>query len=50
MPTTKEIIGNYNNYLHIIENARERFKSEMAPEKLAIHFYNMFKNLKEITT
>ena len=46
----EEILGNYNNYLHIIENARERFKSEMAPEKLAIHLYNMFKNLKEITT
>jgi len=46
----EEVLGNYNNYLYIIENARERFKSEMAPEKLAIHLHNMFKNLKEITT
>jgi hypothetical protein len=45
-----DILGNYKNYCYIIENAREKFKKEMTPEKLAIHLHYMFKNLKGVTS
>ena len=44
------IIKNYKDYRYIIENARETFKREMAPEKLAIHLHDMFKNLNGVIT
>ena len=44
-----KILGNYKNYCYIIENARKKFKEEMAPEKLAIHLHHMFKNLKGVS-
>jgi hypothetical protein len=40
------ILGNYKNNHYIIENARNKFKEEMSPEKLALHVYNIFSNLK----
>ena len=44
-----KILGNYNDYLYIVENARKKFNEIMSPENLAIHLHNMFKNLKGIT-
>ena len=44
------IIKNYKDYRYIIENARETFKREMAPEKLAIHLHDMFTNLNGVIT
>jgi len=40
------ILGSWNNYLYIIDNARKRFEEEMSPEKLALHVYSIFSNLK----
>jgi hypothetical protein len=43
------VLGNYKNYHYIIENARSRFDEVMQPHHIAMHLYNMFKNLKGIT-
>tara|TARA_R110000737_G_scaffold82074_2_gene114389 strand:- start:2913 stop:3944 length:1032 start_codon:yes stop_codon:yes gene_type:complete len=45
-----EILGNYENYHYIINNMREKFKQEMAPQKLATHLHNMFSQLTNIDT
>ena len=45
-----EILGNTEKYYYIIENARNKFKEVMQPEHVAIHLYNIFKNLKGVTT
>lgn len=39
------ILGNYKDYLYIIENARKKIVEEMSHEKLALHLYDIFKNL-----
>jgi|TARA_R110002096_G_scaffold127550_4_gene275448 hypothetical protein len=44
------ILGNYKNYHYIIENARNKFKEVMDPHCIATHLYNLFKNLKGVTT
>jgi len=46
----EEILGNYNNYLYIIENARKKFSELYRPENIALHVYDIFKNLKGVTT
>ena len=43
-----KILGNYNNYRYIIENARKKFIDEMSGEKIALHMYNVLKNVKGI--
>ena len=44
-----EILGNYENYLYIVENMRETIEEELSPENLAMNLYNLFKhNVKEI--
>ena len=45
-----KILGNYENYHYIIENARKKFQEEMSYEKLAIHLHKMFRNLTNIET
>jgi len=40
------ILGNYKNYHYIIDNARNKLKEEISPEKIALHVYNIFSNLK----
>ena len=42
------ILGSYNDYLYVIENARKKFENQMKPENIALHLYDIFKNLKEI--
>ena len=46
----EEVLGNYNDYHYIIENARNKFNEVMQPQHVAMHLYNMFKNLKGVTT
>ena len=36
------ILGNYENYSYIIENARKRLINLMHPNHLALHMYNIF--------
>ncbi len=45
----EEVLGNYNDYLYIIENARKRFTDLYKPENIALHVYNIFKNLNGVT-
>ena len=42
------ILGNFNYYTYIIENCRKRIIEMMQPNYLAIHLYNVFKELKGI--
>lgn len=44
------ILGNYEKYFYIIENARQSIIDSMNPEKLALHLYNVFIKLNSITT
>jgi len=44
------ILGSWNDYSYIIENARKRFEEQMKPENIALHLYNIFKELQTITT
>jgi len=41
-----EVLGNYQNYLYIIENMREAIEEELSPETLAMYLYNLFKGIK----
>tara|TARA_R100001594_G_scaffold97052_1_gene131264 strand:+ start:4145 stop:5182 length:1038 start_codon:yes stop_codon:yes gene_type:complete len=45
-----QILGNSEKYLYIIENARKKFNEVMQPHHIAMHLYNIFKNLKGVTT
>jgi hypothetical protein len=45
----EKILGNYNNYLYIIDNARKKFSELYRPENIALRVYEIFKNLKEVT-
>jgi len=44
-----KVLGNYNDYLYIIENARKKFIESMHPNNLALHLHKIFKNLNGIT-
>jgi hypothetical protein len=46
----EDILGNYQNYSYIIENFRTQFKQKYTLENLCIYWYNIFKNLNDITT
>lgn len=46
----EKVLGNYNDYLYIIENARKKFSELYRPENIALHVYNIFKNLNGVTT
>jgi len=37
-----EILGNYQNYLYIVENMRETIEEELSPENLAMNLHNLF--------
>ena len=43
-------LGTPEKFLYIINNARKKFEQEITPKKLALHLYNIFKNLKNIET
>ena len=45
-----KVLGDYDNYLYINENAREKFAELYNPENIALHVYNIFKNLNGVTT
>ena len=42
------ILGSWNDYSYIIENARKRFEEQMKPENIALYLYNILKNLKGV--
>ena len=42
------VLGSYNEYSYIIENARKKFEEQMKPENIALHLYSILKNLKGI--
>jgi hypothetical protein len=42
------VLGNYQNYHHIIESARQRFNEMMSPERIAIHLHALFSNLNGV--
>ena len=44
------ILGNLQNYHYIIENARKKFSELYNPENIALHVYNLFKNLDGVST
>jgi len=44
------ILGNYNNYRYIIENARKKFSELYKPENIALHVYKLFENLDGVST
>jgi len=44
-----DILGNYEKYRDIIDNARTVFNQEMSHTNLAMHLHAMFKNLKGVT-
>jgi len=45
----EKILGNYNDYLYIIENARRKFSELFTQENVAVQFYNIVKNLEGVT-
>jgi len=45
----EDILGNYNNYSYIIENARKKFSELYHPENIALHVYNIMKKLEGVT-
>ena len=45
-----KVLGNYQNYLYIVENARKKFMEEISTEKIALHVYELFKNLTEVVS
>ena len=45
-----DILGNYEKYLYIVENARRGIQEKMHPKHIALHLYDIFKNLNGITT
>jgi len=44
------ILGNYNNFSYIIENARKKYMELMHPNYVAIQLHKIFSNLNDITT
>jgi hypothetical protein len=43
------ILGNYQNYSYIIDNARKKLLEIMDPSNIALHLYNLFLSLKQIS-
>ena len=43
------ILGNYEKFSYIIDNMRRRLIDKMNPDNVALHLYNIFKNLDNIT-
>lgn len=43
------VLGNYKDYHYIINNARKKIEDVMRPDNVALHLYNIFLSLKEIT-
>jgi len=43
------ILGNYNNFSYIIENARKKYMELMHPNYVAIQLHKIFSNLNDIT-
>ena len=43
--TIEKILGNYNNYLYIIDNARKKLVEMYSYENVCLYWYNMFANL-----
>jgi len=39
------ILGNYQNYQYIIDNARKKIEQVMHPHTVAMHIYNIFKEV-----
>lgn len=42
------ILGNYQDYLYIIDNARKEISEKMHPNNVALHLYDIFKELRGI--
>jgi len=40
-----KILSNYNQYERIISNMRDTYLEQYSPQKLCLHWYNIFKNL-----
>ena len=43
--TVEKILGNYKNYLYIIDNARKKVVELYSYHNVCMHWYNFFKNL-----
>jgi hypothetical protein len=39
------VLGNYDNYYYIVENARKKIEEVMHPHHVAMHLYNIFKEV-----
>ena len=44
-----KVLGSYKDYTYIIDNARKKFEEQMKPENIALHLYDILKNLKGIS-
>lgn len=44
------ILGNYEFYSYIVNNSRKKLLEIMNPNNVALHLYNLFLGLKQITT
>ena len=47
--TVEKILGNYKNYLYIIDNARKKVVELYSYHNVCMHWYNFFKNLNNIS-
>ena len=45
----EDVLGNYNKFSYIIENARKTFSELYRPENIALHVYNTIKKLEGVT-
>ena len=44
-----EVLGDVNLFNYIINNARQVYTESMRPEHIALHLYDIFSNLKDVT-
>ena len=49
METIEDVIENYDNYSHVSENFRKRFKEEYTVDSLCLHWYEIFNSLETTT-
>jgi hypothetical protein len=45
----ENILGNYQDYLYIIENARKKLVESYSYNSVALYWYNFFANLSEVS-
>ena len=44
----QKVLGNFEKYSYIVNNFRNKFREQYNSDKLCLHWYEMFKNLKNV--